>query len=124
MKEMAAPRLAALFAVFAGGCGTISTFVDGEPRVYGGVKRDYEWLQDFVNGSSSERCLFPSDSSGQPPDPRFGLAVIAAVGLIEPPLSFVADTLTLPITYFCERKNADPEVKSIGTAAPENHDPN
>jgi len=99
MRHLPAFLMMALLAVMVNGCGTITTFVDGDPRVYGGVKKDREWLEDFVNGGGTETPLSNSD-------PRGPLFIVAAIALLEPPLSFIADTLTLPYTWYRSRQNA------------------
>jgi hypothetical protein len=84
----------ALIAMGLSGCGTVCNLAggvvapDNEPRVYGGVLRDIQVMDAFVGGQSS---LQLGD------DPRLAL-VIFPLAVVEPLLSFVADTLTLPLT--------------------------
>jgi hypothetical protein len=90
---MKAAFLAVLVVVSLSGCGTVCNLAGGiihpesEPRVYGGVVKDLEVIDRSINA--------PPNSMGG--DVRLAPFLLAlAVG--DPILSFVADTLTLPIT--------------------------
>jgi hypothetical protein len=81
------------------GCGTVCNLAGGmidpnaEPRVYGGVQRDFEVLKKVVEWR-------PEDGSVSVGNNAEGYLVAAGAALCvgDPILSFVADTLTLPIT--------------------------
>jgi uncharacterized protein YceK len=75
------------------GCGTITTFVDAEPAVYGGVRKDISWMTEGGPGSSSGPLFQLKEGD----DPR-GVLILLGLLAMEPAMSFVADTLTLPIT--------------------------
>ena len=85
------------------GCGTVCNLVGGvthpdtEPRVYGGLQRDVEVLDGVVNGAQSNPQMQISH------DPRAAL-ILVPVGIADPILSFVGDTLTLPITIPLQRR--------------------
>jgi uncharacterized protein YceK len=97
MKRPATALVVATVAASAGGCGTVCNFMSGEPSAYGGLKKDAEWADQFASKLSS----------GQPitTDTRAGL-VLVAVAWMELPLTFAADTLTLPITLWLESRRA------------------
>src|SRR5262249_35075559 len=91
--------LAALFASMLSGCGTVCNLAgaqpDHEPRVYGGVSFDFEVMDQFVQDPPH-----PTNS-----DPRGGVLLLA-LALVAQPLSFVGDTLTLPITIYLQNKRS------------------
>ena len=93
--------LTAMLGVLPSGCGTVCNLGGGflhpdtEPRIYGGVIRDVEIIDSSGSGSSS-LPLLTETSNGK------GRVLLAAailtVAAVDPVVSFVADTLTLPIT--------------------------
>jgi hypothetical protein len=95
----------AILAVWVSGCGTICNFAGGvthpesEPRVYGGVARDLEFLDGVASASTSSEPQAAFASS----DPKAGLLVLG-VAMMDPALSFVGDTLTLPFTVYVQQK--------------------
>jgi hypothetical protein len=78
------------------GCGTTCnlagsfTHPETEPRVYGGVRRDLEFVDDVVQ-------------KGKPigSDPK-AVVVLVPFALAEAILTLVGDTLTLPITIYLQ----------------------
>ncbi len=82
-------RVAAVFLLALGGCGTIQDFAT-ERRVYGGVRRDLE-LRSFPR------------TGGIGNDPTFLLL------MIDLPLCLAADTLLLPLTI-----TSGPDVEEEG----------
>jgi hypothetical protein len=94
MKAALARVSVALVVVSLSGCGTVCNLAGGvlhpdkEPRVYGGVLRDMELIEECVNAPQAES---PSEC------PRTELTFLV-LGAADPILSFVGDTLTLPIT--------------------------
>jgi hypothetical protein len=103
MKGRVAIIVTAILAVWINGCGTICNFAGGvshpenEPRVYGGVARDLELLDGVATAASSSAVQSPVT------DPKTGL-VMLGVAAIDPALSFVAGTATLPITVYLQQK--------------------
>jgi uncharacterized protein YceK len=93
MKPALGVAMAVWVAVLASGCGTVCNLAggvlhpDAEPRVYGGVQRDLE--HGFL-------CA-PIKSVSTPGEAELGLLLLA-LGPAELGLSFVGDTLTLPLT--------------------------
>ena len=98
--------LALTIAFLAIGCGTVCNLAGGfvhpedQPRVYGGMQIDLEGFQSLLNDHWSMNLGSSSSSSGQ----STALVAIAVLGLMgaEPVLTFVGDTLTLPITLWAE----------------------
>ncbi|AKO37416.1 hypothetical protein RZ65_05030 [[Haemophilus] ducreyi] len=72
MKSFFKKILLALCSVYLTACGTAISLAERDYRVYGGVKRDFETIQEGTLWS------------------------MAAV--VDVPLSFVLDTLVLPLT--------------------------
>jgi hypothetical protein len=110
MKNTLVAALIAVTAVPLSGCGTICNFAGGifhpetEPRVYGGVQRDVEVIEKMASaGSLNVRAGSH--------DPRELLAWIVLLGA-DPTVSFVADTLTLPITIYVEKRRGDASERS------------
>jgi Protein of unknown function (DUF1375) len=89
-----------LFAVSGTGCGTVCNLAGGvvhpdrEPRVYGGVQRDMEVIETAVESGPCDK---------QKCDPKAYLVLIP-LAVADPMLSFVADTITLPITISMQHK--------------------
>lgn len=94
---------------FLGSCGTVCNLAGGaihpdkEPRIYGGVALDKEFLESFCTQSHS--------SCG---DPRLGVAILGVMA-VDPILSFVGDTLTLPITIPLQRRRIAADEKELST---------
>jgi hypothetical protein len=99
--------VAAAAALSLTGCGTVCNLAGGmihpdeEPRVYGGVLRDFEVIGAVVTGSPSDE---QTHVGGDGKDEVIGLAFVAALGVADPLLSLVGDTLTLPITIPVQNK--------------------
>lgn len=111
----------------AGGCGTAANFYDNGPwlganppmrRIYGGVRTDLECAGKIL--TLPERTL---ESDGGVA--AAGTLVVAPVGLaltaIDLPLSFVADSLTLPfvLAYPDESQHGLPPPHSLDNVQPD-----
>jgi uncharacterized protein YceK len=96
MRARGTAGFAALTAVALVGCGTIRNLAGGDPDIYGGVRRDFRFIQT------------PQSVSGVGVNPMT-LALLAPADLC---LSLVADTLTLPLAVYL-RQN-DPTGDSEG----------
>ena len=109
MKKPLIAVVLAIGAVSMSGCGTVCNFAGGiahpdvEPRVYGGVLRDIQVIEDAVTCDPTQRKFG---------DPR-AIVVVLPIAVADPIVSFIADTLTLPITIPLQerriaiRKNAE-----------------
>ena len=92
--------LAAAAAVSMSGCGTVCNLARGfdhpdtDPKVYGGVAMDMEFLGKVAGASASETEVA---------DPRMWAAILG-LGFIDPAFSLVGDTVTLPITVPLQNK--------------------
>jgi uncharacterized protein YceK len=84
----------ALATVALGGCGTIRNFSSGDPELYGGVQKDIEFIET------------PRTAKGGVGVNTMTLALFVPADLC---LSFVADTLTLPVAIWM-RQNDQPNV--------------
>jgi uncharacterized protein YceK len=74
----------ALVAAWACGCGTIVNLKTGEPQFYGGVQQDVRWLQ-----------------TPRPQPSGIGISNLGPLVLfVDLPLSFAADTLTVPVAIY------------------------
>jgi hypothetical protein len=94
MKRTGMAAAVAIAAVWGSGCGTVCNFASGNLEPYGGVAKDVEFFQKH------------------PFEPTGGKEGVGAAILLfgEMSLSFVADTLTLPITVYTQhRAYADDE---------------
>lgn len=83
--------VAAALACALGGCGTIGNLSDPkQTRPFGGVLRDANASAWLVNEAS--------EASKKPAAEVAGLVLAVPVVTVDLPLSFVADTVTLPLT--------------------------
>lgn len=99
------------------GCGTVCNFAGGvvhsdrEPAVYGGVKRDLDIIESAVNAHPDN-----------PPNMGKGAVYLVALALVDPIVSFIADTLTLPITipiqYWRQKAEKNDENSTSNTGEP------
>lgn len=98
-----------MVTLFTCGCGTFANLAHskymflhtcGEPiRVYGGVRNDFEYVAEMVQSPVNKDGDSNTDAESQKaPIVAYPDAVIpvAYFALIDPVLSFVGDTLTLP----------------------------
>jgi len=82
----------------ATGCGTVCNLAGGvahpdkEPMVYGGVIRDLDIIDSAINGGGQ----INGGAAGK--EEAALVACIVAIAVGDPIISFVADTITLPIT--------------------------
>jgi uncharacterized protein YceK len=118
MKWMRAALLATTVAVPSIGCGTIVNLASGSPENYGGVQRDIQVAADASakGGILSGANIGSGSSTGQP----YTAGAIVAVGILalygaDLSLSFVADTLTLPLLIYLHQKHQE---ATDSTAAP------
>ncbi len=114
------------FVAVAGssGCGTICNFAgygfyqDGKavddrgPTIYGGFLKDLEVANALDTGKGPR-------PAGVGNDPKFFVFLLADV-----PLSFVADTLTLPITVCWQQIRVTAKAKNAETATAKGNPPN
>jgi hypothetical protein len=104
MTKKAIGVVSAVLGPSLSGCGTVCNFAGGvvhpdkEPRVYGGVQRDLDIIEEAVAAKPDN-----------PPNMGKTAVFIMAVALVDPIVSLVADTLTLPITIpiQCWRERAE-----------------
>lgn len=99
--------LAASVAISTVGCGTVCNLAggvihpDSEPRVYGGFIRDIEIIDSVVSHPSPQRELFHGTDGRAA---ALFAGAILAVAAVDPMVSLVADTLTLPVTIPLQEK--------------------
>jgi uncharacterized protein YceK len=92
--------MAVVVALALSGCGTICNLAGGvknpdqEPRVYGGVQRDFEAIGEVLGCGPSETEV----------DLPRTMLVLMSLGAIDPVFSFVGDTLTLPIAIHAQNE--------------------
>jgi hypothetical protein len=84
--------VAAALAVSSFGCGTVANFTSGHPEPFGGVQRDVAFFNQ------------PSGFSFKSGDDGWGAAVVLGVWAADLCVSGMADTLTLPLFVYWERK--------------------
>ena len=106
---------AVTIAFLAIGCGTVCNLAGGfvhpdeEPKVYGGVQRDLDFFSKMVERKQSGS---DSTSQGTGTSGAYGAVFVLAFMFAEPALSFVGDTLTLPITIWAEyRRDVEREAE-------------
>ena len=90
-------------ALVTGGCGTVCNLAGGVvhpdemPMVYGGVQVDAGCIGKIGNGSASTA------------DAAKGRLFLVGLGLVDMSVSFVADTLTLPLTVYVQQRRTAAE---------------
>ncbi len=94
MRGIAAALLTAIVPVSLTGCGTVCNLAGSDPRVYGGVQKDVEWIQSY-KPSSGTQAGWQGDPSGKGAAAAAALAL--AIPVAEVGCSVVGDTLTLPV---------------------------
>ncbi|HZU37126.1 MAG TPA: hypothetical protein VFA18_14490 [Gemmataceae bacterium] len=124
MKRVLAWLPASLVALATTGCGTVCNLAGGvahpdkEPRIYGGIQRDVEVLESLLTDQP------PKDGLIQPGEGQGGAILagcIICLCVADPILSFVGDTLTLPITIpLQQRRNARDAELNRPVAVPSN----
>jgi uncharacterized protein YceK len=101
MKKIAKTMFLAV-AVWSSGCGTVCNLSNGffdpddSPTMFGGLQMDFGFLEAL--GSTGSQ---PISDSG----PRTNLAIVG-LAILDMPMSLVGDTLTLPITAFCDTRRS------------------
>jgi uncharacterized protein YceK len=115
-RKVLAGCMLVVASLAATGCGTMANMPnDPDPqqenvmRVYGGVRCDAEWLQQGVEtlrkGEADEFAIVRR------------VACLAGICALDIPLSFIADTLTLPVTIPAVfEKTASPEAAPVRDA--------
>jgi hypothetical protein len=117
VKALLALVAATAAAVSLCGCGTACNLAGGlkhpdeEPKVYGGVQRDLVIAGQLIDGSQVQ-----SDESQGNAGVAF-LACAAALCVADPVLSFVGDTLTLPVTVPLQNKRVRKDERKQAEAA-------
>jgi uncharacterized protein YceK len=103
----------AVAAVSLSGCGTVCNLARGfdhpdtDPKVYGGVAMDMEFLSKVANSGPAETEV---------ENPRT-IGAILAFGCIDPVFSLIGDTVTLPVTIPLQAKRQRSENKKNQAAA-------
>jgi uncharacterized protein YceK len=96
-----------------GGCGTVFNLASKDPEIYGGPQKDFQFMMTPRNGGATQAvAVWPlpsgSASTGAP-------AWLFPLVLADIPLSFIGDTLTLPLAVYL-RQNEHP--REDATQAP------
>lgn len=88
--------LAAAVLALLSGCGTVCNLASGDPDNYGGVQRDLKVAADMT----AKGGIMPQGNSD-------GWGALAILGLFgaDVCLSFVGDTLTLPLASYLRQKH-------------------
>ena len=110
MRKAISAVVGAVLVLAPTSCGTICNFAGGlfdstrEPQVYGGVRFDLQAASDILDSMDH-----PAHYTG----PVFDIGgnqamamILLPVMLVDPVLSAVTDTLTLPITIYLQEKRA------------------
>jgi uncharacterized protein YceK len=83
--------LALALTVLLAGCGTIADIATDQ-KIYGGIQKDVALIEDPVLPKTS------------PPEYFFPLVIF---GILDVPLSFVLDTVLLPVTITISARSDD-----------------
>ena len=52
MRRLCIPLINSMLALSLGGCGTVCNFLGPEPCVYGGIRKDMEWADEYTQSHS------------------------------------------------------------------------
>jgi hypothetical protein len=99
MNRTGMAMCAALAAAVGSGCGTFANLVSGDPQVYGGMDKDVQFAQTALPDSGIHRG-----------DPR--AAVFVVFLLADFSVTFVADTLTLPLVVLLRHNPRDDDTSA------------
>jgi uncharacterized protein YceK len=108
MKWICAALLAAVVTISSSGCGTVFNLTSNSPDNYGGVKHDLQFAAD-VSEKGGLLSGFEKDNPGASAKDLseaggvFALVALALYGT-DLSLSFVADTLTLPLANYLRQR--------------------
>jgi hypothetical protein len=95
MRTTSVPlSLAAVSVLVLAGCGTVANFATLKPKVYGGVDQDITFFSE-----QPPRGLNSGSAGGNPK----GVLILLGLLPAEFCCTFVADTLTLPITMILDQ---------------------
>jgi uncharacterized protein YceK len=101
--------LAIVLSCALGGCGT-SLNLDGDSRIYGGVRLDAQQWRTGVARAAGAAKPEPED------DPPAWSAIKTTGALLDLPFSLVMDTVTLPVTIATtleERNDHEPAAREV-----------
>jgi uncharacterized protein YceK len=101
MKGTRGALLAAVMLLPLGGCGTALNLASGDPDNYGGVQRDLK----FADDTSAKGGLMSGKSEGVGIDKGRAALPILALYCADVGLSFVGDTLTLPLAAYLRHRH-------------------
>jgi uncharacterized protein YceK len=99
MKCMSIALLAIALAVLPSACGTVCNLASGNPDNYGGVQRDLQFGSDTT---AKGGLLASATAAGGTGDAGGRVALLALYGM-DVSLSFIADTVTLPLAAYLRR---------------------
>ncbi len=102
---MRLPFLAAVAgSALAAGCGTVASMCqpDDSGRVYGGVRKDIDWIGKLVDGPADPNGPLKNTDGGNGAAGAIFAAVLVFGPVVDLPFSFLADTLTLPLARWLE----------------------
>jgi uncharacterized protein YceK len=101
--------LIAFLSAAVSGCGTVANLMSENPTPYGGIHKDLE----FVASGKTAFDLSGSPSTSNSP---WGAALLLGLFAAEPPLSLLADTVTLP--FVLARHHPEIEAPDATTSPP------
>ncbi|HLN31716.1 MAG TPA: hypothetical protein VK395_28510 [Gemmataceae bacterium] len=107
-----------IVAMLLSGCGTVCNLAGGvvhpesEPRIYGGVGRDLDIIDKACNIGPSQNA-----GSGGENGKAYLAAALISLAVVDPILSFAADTLTLPVTIPLQERRIAREHENAAAAS-------
>jgi uncharacterized protein YceK len=106
MKWVRVALLVAAVAIPSAGCGTVCNLAGGNPDNYGGVQRDLQFANDAraKGGLLSGADNTPTARGGSSVGGEAALGALALYGA-DLSLSFIADTVTLPVVIYLRQKH-------------------
>jgi uncharacterized protein YceK len=101
MKGIRGVLLAAAMVIPLSGCGTVCNLASGNPDNYGGVQRELK----FADDASAKGGLLSGSSGAEGTGGVWAALFVLALYGTDLSLSFVGDTLTLPLAAYLRHRH-------------------
>jgi uncharacterized protein YceK len=105
MKGTQRALLAAAMLIPLSGCGTVLNLASGNPDNYGGVQRDLNFGKDATDKGGFWTGPGRPETGGGSAEDTWGAGALLALYGADVGLSFLGDTLTLPLAAYLRHRH-------------------